>query len=133
MATWKNININSNMVKAQSERSVLIAMPHSSDYDGWCFWHPAKLVREGRHSAALSIGYTDEFVFRLKRYGHGKWNSREVVAEQEIGAEEFEQAFGVVDGNIKAPEEKNPYETHKPAELKPEASKVAEELEDDGD
>lgn len=131
MTTWKSININANQVKAETCRSVLIAMPHNSDYDGWVFWHPAKLVREGRHSAALSLSYTDEFVFRLKRYGHGKWNRNEVLDEKEIGAADLEEAFGVVDENIKAPEEKNAYETHKPAELKPAEAVVPEELKDE--
>lgn len=131
MPNWKNIDINTNLIKAETARSVLIAMPHSSDYDGWCFWHPAKLVREGRNSAAASIGYTDDFKFRLKKYGRGKWNSREVVGEMDVPASEIEAAFGIVDENIRAPEEKNPYETHKPAELEPEEAEVAEELKDD--
>lgn len=97
MSNWKNIEINTNQIKTETERSVLIKMPHKSDYDGYCFWHPAKLVHEGSHSAACSIGYTDEFTFHLKKYGQGKWNSREVIDEQEIDAEEFERAFGMDD------------------------------------
>lgn len=133
MANWKSININANQVKAETCRSVLINMPHGSDYDGWCFWHPAKLVREGRHSAALSLSYTDEFVFRLKKYGHGRYDWNEVLAEKEIGPEELEAAFCKTDGNIRAPEPKNPYETHRPAAVEPVKAEVAAELKEDGE
>lgn len=113
---WKNININKQNVKFDTGRAVLIAMPHSSDYDGFSFWHPSKLVREGRHSNALSIGYTDDFNFKLVKYGKGKYNSRDIIDEQEISVEEFEEAFGVMNENITSPKTKinNEYETHKP-------------------
>jgi hypothetical protein len=101
--SWKNININKQNIEAKTERSVLINMPHKSDYDGYSFWHPAKLVRKGRHSNAVSIGYTDEFKFKLKKYGKGRYNQSEVIREKEINAEEFEKAFGVMNENIIAP------------------------------
>ena len=129
--TWKNININIQNIKAQSSRSILIAMPHSSDYDGYCFWHSSKLVREGRHSNAVSIGYTDDFNFRLIKYGKGKWNSRDVIDEIYINASQLEDAFGVMNENIKAPKQVNIYETHKPEELKPIKSDALEELKDE--
>lgn len=132
MCVWKNININKNMIKAETGRSVLIAMPHSSEYDGFKFWHPAKLVREGRHGAAASIGYSDEFVFHLKKYGNGKYNKFDVISEIIINAEEFEEAFGVTDENISSKKYVNNYETHKPQELKAEAASVNADLVDDG-
>lgn len=128
---WKNININRNSIKAETMKAVLISMPHSSDYDGYSFWHPSKLVRDGRNSGAVSIGYTDEFTFHLKKYGKGKWNSREVIDEQEIRAEEFEEAFGIIDGNIEPPSEVNCYETHRPEALEPVKKEAIEELKDD--
>lgn len=100
---WKNININTNMIKANTGRAVLINCPHSSNYDGYSFWHPAKCVKSGRHSAAKSLGYTDDFTFRLIKYGKGKYNSRDIIDEKEIGVEEFEEMFGVVNENIVAP------------------------------
>ncbi len=105
--TWKNININIQNIKADTGKAVLIAMPHNSDYDGFEFWHPKKLVRSGKHSYAVSIGYTDEFTFKLKKYGKGKWNRNEVIDEQEIDVEEFEMSFGVMDENITAPKQDN--------------------------
>lgn len=97
---WKNININKQNVKAETAKAVLIQMPHNSDYDGFCFWHPAKLVRTGRNSNAVSIGYTEEFTFKLIKYGKGKWNSKEIISKKTIDVEEFEEAFGVMDENI---------------------------------
>lgn len=97
---WKNININKQNIKAETEKAVLIAMPHSSDYDGYCFWHPLKLVRQGKHRGAVSIGYTNDFSFRLMKYGKGKYNSRQIISEETISVAEFEEAFGIMDENI---------------------------------
>lgn len=52
---WKNINISKNNIDTETARSVLIKMPHNSEYDGYKFWHPSKLVRNGRNSNSVSI------------------------------------------------------------------------------
>ena len=100
---WKNININQNLIVAETGKATLINFPHKSDFDGFCFWHPTKLIRKGRHSASVSIGYTDDWKFVVKKYGKGKYNRNEVIEEFTISVEDFEQAFGAVDENIKAP------------------------------
>ena len=128
---WKNININKNLIKTDTGRAVLIALPHNSKYDGYSFWHPSKLVRNGKHSAAVSIGYTDDFTFNLKKYGKGRYNSSDVIDELQLSAGDMEAVFGVVGENINAPVYKNPYETRKPAELTPEAVTADESLIDD--
>lgn len=128
---WKNININIQNIKQETDRAVLIAMPHNSNYDGYSFWHPSKLVRDGNHSYAISLGYTDDFTFNLKKYGHGKYNKYQVIAEQTISVKEFEQAFGVMDENIKKPLPKNDFETHKPEILEAEKVDVLDELKDE--
>lgn len=128
---WKNIQINKQNVKADTGRAVLIQMPHNSDYDGFSFWHPSKLVRSGYHSNALSIGYNDDFTFKLIKHGKGKYNSRDIIAEEVIGVEEFEEAFGVMSENITAPQTKNKYETHKPAQLEAEEVTALDELKDE--
>ena len=114
---WKNINISRNLVKAETEKAVLIAMPHNSDYNGFRFWHPARCVREGRNSSAISIEYTEEFVFRLIKYGKGKYNSREVIDELQLSCDEIEEAFEALDENISAPKRKSDCETYKPTML----------------
>lgn len=128
---WKSININTQNIEAQTSKAVLIKMPNSSIYHGYSFWHPSKLVRSGKHSYSVSVSYTDEFVFRLKKYGQGKWNKSKVIDGKEIDAEEFETAFEVMDDNITAPQPKNPYETHVPKELTPAEPTVPEELKDE--
>ena len=91
---WKNVEINLQNIETETERAVLIKMPNKSKYAGYKFWHPSKLVRYGNNDYARSIGYTDEFTFKLKKYGNGKWNKRQVIDEKEISVEEFEDAFG---------------------------------------
>lgn len=114
---WRSININKQNIKAETGKAVLIALPHNSDYDGWCFWHSSKLVREGRNSNAVTISYTEDFTFYLKKYGKGKYNSRDVIDEAQLGYDELEEIFGVMNENISAPAYKSDYETHKPAEV----------------
>lgn len=125
---WKNININRNLIIAETGKSVLIAMPHNSDFDGFSFWHPSKLVRDGRNSGAVSIGYSDDFTFHLKKYGKGKYNSREVLDEVQLACDEFEEVFGVINENITAPKHKNDYETHKPSEIEAVGTKADDSL-----
>lgn len=124
---WKNININKQNIKAETSKSILIAMPHKSDYDGYQFWHPSKLVREGRNSNSVSIGYTEDFTFRLKKYG----KDNKILDEDEISASDFEEAFGIMDENIIAKQPENEYETHKPDILEPVKTKVLDELKDE--
>lgn len=128
---WKNIQINKQNIKAETMKAVLIQMPHNSNYDGFSFWHPSKLVRTGYNSNALSIGYNDDFTFKLIKHGKGKYNSRDIIAEEVIGVEEFEEAFRVMNENITAPHTKNIYETHKPAPLEVKEVSVLDELKDE--
>ena len=92
------------LATAETERAVLIAMPHSSEFDGYKFWHPRKLVRESRLKGKVSIGFTEEFVFYLRKYGSGLYNSREVTDEIPIAADEFEDVFAA-SANDYEPEE----------------------------
>lgn len=115
---WRAININKQNIKAEMDKAVLIACPHNSEYDGFCFWHTSKLVREGRNSNTVQIIYTEDFTFYLKKYGKGKYNSRDVIDEVQLAYDELEEIFGVMNENISAPAYKSDYETHKPAEIK---------------
>lgn len=106
---WKNIEINLQNIETETERAVLIKMPNNSDYAGYKFWHPSKLVRYGSNSYARSIGYTDEFTFKLKKYGNGKWNKTQVIDEKEISVEEFEEAFGCMKSCTRAKDNQDSY------------------------
>jgi hypothetical protein len=79
---WKNVQINIQNIEAQTDRAVLFKCPHKSKYDSFSFWHPAKLVREGKHSYAVSVSYTDDFEFTLRRYGR----TGNIINEKNIGA-----------------------------------------------
>lgn len=114
---WRTLNINKQNIKAETGKAVLIACPHNSEYDRFCFWHTSKLVREGRNSNAVQISYTEDFTFYLKKYGKGKYNSRDVIDEVQLGYDELEEIFGIMNENISAPAYKSDYKTHKPAEV----------------
>ena len=100
---WKNIIINRNLIKAATDRAVLIAMPHNSDYDGYSFWHPSKLVRE--YNNTVSIGYTYEFVFLLKKYGKGIYNRWNVLDEIPLSGEDMGSVFADLNGNFIPPDD----------------------------
>lgn len=124
MADWKNININKNLIIHDTGKSTLIAMPHKSDYDGWEFWFPSKLVREAfNRKDAMNIGYNDDFIFHLKKYD----------TEKDINVKEFERAFCVVAGNIDASitEEPEVPLIHIPDWIEPEEINADEELVDE--
>lgn len=90
---WYNLEINIQNVKYETLKATLIKMPNKSEYAGYSFWHPNKLIRNGSNSHAIKLGYNDQFVFRLKKYGKGKHNSNDVIDEIEIDATDFEEAF----------------------------------------
>ena len=124
MADWKNININKNLIIHDTGKSTLIAMPHKSDYAGWEFWFPSKLVQEAfNRKDAMNIGYNDDFIFHLKKYD----------TEKDINVKEFERAFCVVAGNIDASitEEPEVPLIHIPDWIEPEATTADEELVDE--
>ncbi|MGI5846290.1 MAG: hypothetical protein ACOX7D_03890 [Alphaproteobacteria bacterium] len=100
---WKSININIQNIEVETARTILVKCPNKSKYAGWCFWHPSKLVRPGNHSYAKSISYTDDFDFKLVKYGSGKTNKFQVLEEKKISVIDFEEMFYVMDQNIVSP------------------------------
>ena len=88
---WNNIEINIQNIEIDTGNAVLIKMPNKSKYASYKFWHSSKLIRYGLNSNSVSIGYTNEFVFKL--FKNGKHNKFEVIDEIEIDVEEFEEAF----------------------------------------
>ena len=104
---WKQININKQQIIANCDNAVLIKMPHNSDYDNYSFWHPTKLIKDGKNKNAHVVLYTDEFLFHLIKYGKGKWNKRQVLDRITIKAYEFETAFETINKNIIMPKKEN--------------------------
>ena len=99
---WKNIQINVQNVETETGKATLIKMPNKSNYAGYKFWHPSKLIRNGRNSYALSVSYNDTFKFKLFKNGKGKYNSFDKIDEIEISVEEFEEAFGCMEDCTRA-------------------------------
>lgn len=92
---WEKIHIQSNNIKGSTDKAVLINMPKTSKYKGYSFWHPKKLTRpEGKNSYLLSVSFTQEFVFKLKKFGKGQHNFNKVLDEKEISPKEFKESFG---------------------------------------
>ena len=106
---WKNIEINIQNIEHDTGKATLIKMPNKSRYAGYKFWHPSKLIRSGSNSYAARLGYTDEFTFKLKKYGNGKYNSNEIIDEIEIDAETFEEVFECMADCTRAKQEEETY------------------------
>lgn len=98
---WHKIFFNAQSIQGETSGSVLIKMPNRSQFNGWVFWHPRKLVREqGGKGYHMTFSFNDEWVFKVKLYGRGRYNSRDVIRETELTASEMMVEFGVVDENV---------------------------------
>lgn len=123
---YLNININRNQIKTSTGRAYLIAMPHNSDYDGFTFWFPEKLVDEGRHDEALRLVVPVSFNFTLKRISD---KTRAVLDEAELDAYQLVEQFRQTDENITEKQKHEPgqrFETVEPSYRKPEEVEVPE-------
>ena len=123
---WRSVTISTNNIEVSTAKAVLIKMPHKSDYDGFVFWHPAKLVRQGNHPYAKKVSYTDDFEFRLFKKGNGRFNYNTKIAEKTISAAEMRKAMKMMEITML-----DPYELHTPEMLGPVKIEALEELKDD--
>ena len=96
MKKWKKVNICENQIETRTAKAVLVKMPRSSEYKGFMFWLPRKLVKESEYMRGYELLYTDSFTFDLFKSGKGKTNKYEKIAQERIDVEEFENAFKVV-------------------------------------
>ena len=124
---WKNIEINLQNIETDTGKATLIKMPNKSKYAGYKFWHPSKLVRYGSNSYSRSIGYTDEFIFKLFKNGNGKYNKFDVIYEIEIDVEEFEDAFDCMSDCTRAKSEESYLIVKEPEKVEKEIE-IEEEL-----
>ena len=97
MTEWKTIKFNVQNIQYETAKAVLIKMPNNSDYKGYVFWLPSKLVRViGGNGYQCSFSYTEAFEFNLKKTSRdGK-----VLDEVVLSASEMEEAFEVVNEAI---------------------------------
>lgn len=117
---WKKIKFNAQNIEHETGKATLIKMPNKSEYKGYTFWHPSKLVREeGGKGYFVSFSYTDSFEFKVFKTG----KNRNVLDEQFLSPSEMEEAFNVVDEQISSNvdsflEVKEPSKVTKEVELK---------------
>lgn len=99
---WHKVYFNSQSIEHDTAKAVLIKMPNKSEYAGYKFWHPTKLVREeGGKGYHMSFSFTEEFQFMIRKYGQ----NRQVTAEKIIGWDEMLEAFEQVNEQICGHEE----------------------------
>lgn len=122
---WKKLAISTDSILIRTPKAVLIRMPKGSDYAGFMFWHPAKLVEQCMLSVE-KISYTDDFEFRLFKNGKGRFNYNQKIAEKTISAAEMRKAMESMDFTIP-----DPYELHTPELIDPVEVEVLEELKDE--
>ncbi|WP_394265433.1 hypothetical protein [Bergeyella zoohelcum] len=76
-------------------------MPNRSQYKGYAFWHPKKLVRlQGGKGYHLTFSFTEDFEFRVILYGQGRFNGNTIIRQEYLTPNEMREAFGVVDKEI---------------------------------
>lgn len=92
---WKSINFNAQNIDYQTAKATLIKMPKKSQYAGFKFWHPSKLIRSnGGNGYFMTFSYTDDFTFKLIKGKKG------YEQELEISPLDMEEAFEIVNEQI---------------------------------
>jgi len=116
---WNGFAIHNNLIKVSTVKAVLIALPSNSRYAGFSFWHPRKLVKNGSMSMVL---YNDDFIFRLKKYGQGRFNQKEVLEEVELSAKDMIDIYSMFHSSEDVPM------LHVPERLEAEKTEAISEL-----
>ena len=71
-------------------------MPSESEYKGYLFWHPRKLIwRKSENGYLMSFSYTDDFIFTLIKSRKGKQGKWEIAEKTEISPSRMEAAYGL--------------------------------------
>lgn len=85
--SWNKVECQANCIIHSTGRADLIKIPTTN----WEFWHPSKLVRQyGKSGYMISISYTDDFTFNLKKKSK---SGKSIVEEIEISGSEFADYF----------------------------------------
>ena len=128
MTEWKNIDIDRKYIKVKTYRSALIQMPHDSDYDGYCFWHPITLIWRGWLTKDFSLRYHDDFKFRLFQETRDKYGKYKKINWRTVSAQEIISAF---ENSTEIPEHEIKPLVHVPPVLEPVKCEALDELKDD--
>ena len=132
---WYKINFNALNIEHETTRATLIKMPKNSNYSGYCFWHPKKLIRENEIGKGyfLTFSFDENFKFKLQKYSKSKYK-KELLDEVVLDFEEIMNEFEVGDTTIKNIEkqkeeaEKITYEVIKPEKIENQEVEIDPEL-----
>ena len=132
---WYKINFNALNIEHETTRATLIKMPKNSNYAGYCFWHPKKLIRENEIGKGyfLTFSFDENFKFKLQKYSKSKYK-KELLDEVVLDFEEIMNEFEAGDTTIKNIEkqkeeaEKITYEVIKPEKIENQEVEIDPEL-----
>lgn len=132
---WYKINFNALNIEHETTIATLIKMPKNSNYAGYCFWHPKKLIRENEIGKGyfLTFSFDENFKFKLQKYSKSKYK-KELLDEVVLDFEEIMNEFEAGDTTIKNIEkqkeeaEKITYEVIKPEKIENQEVEVDPEL-----
>ena len=97
---WNKVYFNSQNIEHETAKAVLIKMPNKSEYAGYKFWHPSKLVREeGGNGYHMSFSFTEEFEFTLRKYGKNRQITAEIILDWKEMLKAFEQVNEQISGH----------------------------------
>ena len=122
---WYKINFNALNIEYETEKATLIKMPRNSNYPGYCFWHPKKLVRENKIGKGyfLTFSFDETFKFKLQKFSNSKFKKElldEVILDYEEIQNEFEKGNETIEEIEKQVKENEiiTYEIIKPEKIK---------------
>lgn len=93
---WYKVNFNALNIEYETEKATLIKMPRNSNYPGYCFWYPKKLVRENEIGKGyfLTFSFDETFKFKLQKFSNSKFK-KELLDEVILDYEEIQNEFEV--------------------------------------
>ena len=122
---WYKVNFNALNIEYETEKATLIKMPRNSNYHGYCFWHPKKLVRENEIGKGyfLTFSFDENFKFKLQKFSNSKFKKElldEVILDYEEIQNEFEKGNETIEEIEKQVKENEiiTYEIIKPEKIK---------------
>lgn len=98
--SWKKININRQNIAGETSFSILVAMPHTCDYDSYKFWHPKTLVDNGPTSSSCTLSYWEDQTVQLIKHGKGRYNKTTIIDRLWITRQEWAEALAIMHDNI---------------------------------